>query len=161
MRPAPAGWQKLQMIWLRRWLAWMHGREEFVRVSFVAAIGTVLAWITYELVFWANPFEPRASSSWFVAFFIGIFRQHHLHRTISFPRTDGSYAASLRRDFVASIGIAILSTSLNYLVTEVAEMNHRAAWVLCVAFVAAFEYLLMKVFVFPERRRHGTCRHDT
>ena len=131
---------------------WIHARDEIVRVAIVAAIGTVLAWITYELIFWVNPFEPRATSSWFVAFFIGIFRQHHPHRTISFPESDGSYLASLRRDFVASIGIIVLSTAVNYVATEVAELHHRLAWVLCVAFVAGIEYLLMKFFVFPRRR---------
>ena len=145
---------------MNRLLAWIRARDEIVRVAFVAAIGTVLAWITYELVFWANPLEPRAASSWFMAFVIGIFRQHHLHRTISFPDTDGSYAASLRRDVVASIGILSLSTLLNYLVTEVAGLHHRAGWVACVAFVAGFEYLVMKLFVFPRRRRTGAPRQQ-
>ena len=141
----------MYMVSMSRLLAWIRGREEIVRVAFVAAIGTVLAWITYEFVFWANPLEPRAASSW-IDVLSCVDR--------CFPDTDGTYIASLRRDVVASIGILSLSTLLNYLVTEVAGLHHRAAWVACVAFVAGFEYLVMKLFVFPQRRRTRAPRQQ-
>ncbi len=137
---------------IERTVAWVHRRDEPVRVAITATIGTVLALITYEIVFWINWAEPRATMSWVIAFIIGIFRQHHLHRTLSFPQNALSYGGSLRRDFVASIGIAVLSTGLNFVLTQPAEVHHRIAWASCVVFVAAFEYLLMKFFVFPRRR---------
>ena len=135
-------------------MRWVHARDEIVRVALAALIGTFLAWVTYELVFWVNPMEPRATTSWALAFFIGIFRQHHLHRTISFPKSAVSYGVSLRRDFAASIGVALLSTALNYLLSEVLQSHHRVAWFGCVAFVAGFEYLVMKLYVFPRGRSH-------
>lgn len=139
--------------YLSRSIARFRERSEFVKVVIIAVIGTVLSWATYEIVFWVNPFEPRATVSWGMSFTIGIFRQHHLHRTLTFPRNELSYGATLRRDFVASLGIALLSTSFNYLLTEVFELYHRGAWVACALLVAGIEYLLMKTFIFPQRRR--------
>jgi putative flippase GtrA len=127
---------------------WIHGQRELVRVSIVAAFGTVLAWWTYEIVFFLNPLEPRATVSWVIAFTIGVFRQHHLHRTLTFPATKLSYGDSLWRDGAASVVILAASAGLNFVLNERLGLHHRVAWLICLTSVAGFEYMLMKLFVF-------------
>ena len=133
-------------------ISWVHAQPELIRVSITAAIGTVLAWITYEIVHFLNPIEPKATTSWGIAFAIGILRQHHLHRTLSFPRNGVPYGLSLWRDVLASVGILIASLILNFALTQVGEVHHRIAWAICLASVAVFDFLMMKFFVF---RRKG------
>lgn len=135
---------------------WVHLRREIVRVGIAAAIGTLLAWVTYELVFFLNPLEPRATTSWAVAFLIGVFRQHHIHRVLSFPNSVFSYSGSLSREAVASIIILIAGAGLNFLLTQRFGIHHRMAWGSCLISVAALEYGLMKFFIFrnpPARPR--------
>ena len=129
-------------------MKWVHCKSELERVAIAAAIGTVLAWLTYELIFYLNPFEPRATSSWTVAFVIGVFRQHHLHRTLSFPGTVRSYSGSLRRVSAMALLVLVIGTSLNYWFVQSLQIHHRVAWAGCLVSVAALEYALMKFFVF-------------
>lgn len=131
----------------------VHDQPELVRVAIVATIGTFLAWATYEIVYLLNPFSPRATISWVLAFAIGIFRQHHLHRTLSFPHARLSYISSLKRDAAASVFILLTSGALNYALTQVVMLNHRLAWAICLGSVAGLEYALMKFFVFRGRRK--------
>lgn len=136
---------------------WVHLQREIVRVGIAAAIGTLLAWLTYELVFFLNPLEPRGTTSWAVAFLIGIFRQHHIHRVLSFPNSRLRYSGSLSREAVASFVILFVVAGLNFLLTQRHGFHHRLAWGLCLISVAALEYGLMKFFIFrrlsSERRR--------
>ena len=133
---------------LSQFIDWVHERPEFVRVCITATIGTALAWATYEIVFFLNPLDPKATTSWGIAFGIGILRQHHLHRTLSFPKNGVPYGLSLWRDVLASIGILVASVSLNFALTEMGEIHHRIAWAICLTSVAVFDYLMMKFFVF-------------
>ena len=135
---------------------WVHGQQELVRIGVTAAIGTVLAWITYEIIYYVNWFEPKATTSWTMAFVIGVFRQHHLHRTLSFPQIDVSYGTSLKRDALASILVATAGTLLNYVLTERIGLHHRQAWGACLVGVATLEYVFLKTFVFRGRRSKGT-----
>lgn len=139
------------MRWLRGFISWMHDQPELARVSITAAIGTVLAWITYEIVHFLNPLEPKATTSWGIAFAIGVLRQHHLHRTLSFPRNGVPYGLSLWRDILGSIGILVASVVLNFVLTQKGGVHHRVAWAICLASVAVFDYLMMKFFVFRSR----------
>ena len=127
---------------------WVRKKSELERVAIAAAIGTILAWLTYELIFYFNPLEPRATSSWTIAFVVGVFRQHHLHRTLSFPNSRRSYSGSLWREGAAALVILIVSASLNYWLTQHIFLHHRVAWASCLVSVAALEYGLMKFFVF-------------
>jgi len=137
---------------MRRLVQCVHDQPELVRIAIVAAIGTVLAWITYEVVFALNGIEPRATTTWIFAFLIGVFRQHHMHRTLSFPSVRAAYCTSLRREALASVCILGASAGLNYWLTAVSGLHHRLAWAVCLAGVAALEYALMKLYVFRSRR---------
>jgi len=142
--------------WLAKFVGWVHEQQELVRVGITATIGTVLAWITYEIIYFINWTEPRATTSWTLAFAIGVLRQHHLHRTLSFPQINISYSTSLKRDAFASMLIALAGTFLNFLLTERAGLHHRQAWVVCLAGVAVLEYIFLKLFVFRGHRSKET-----
>ena len=128
--------------------AWVRKRPELERVAVAAAIGTVLAWLTYEIAYFINPFEPRATISWTAAFMIGIYRQHHLNRTLSFYKSTRSYSGSLSREVLAAFVVLLIGAGLNYWLTSLWALHHRAAWAICLVSVAAIEYGLMRFFVF-------------
>lgn len=138
---------------VQKFVLWVHRRPELVRVAIVAGIGTVLAWLTYEIVYALNKIEPRATTSWVLAFIMAIFRQHHLHRNLSFPNNQNSYLVSLSREILSSVWILCASAGLNYGIVSALGLHHRAGWVICLIAVAALEYALMKFYVF--RRTSG------
>ena len=124
-----------------------HKLPEPVRIAGTAAIGLVIALITYEIIFVLNPFEPRAAISWLVAFSIGVARQHALHRWLTFTQ-HVAYWPSLGRAYVMDSGAAIISTGLNWMLTEIWGINHRLAWLICMTMVAVLNYVLLKRYVF-------------
>ena len=133
---------------VKRLLTRIHRWNKFARISVVAATGVILSWVTYEIVYLINFLEPRASTSWFISFVLGVIRQHHLHRLISFPETETRYLTSLRRDFVSSIGLLFASSTLNWILTEPLDLHHRLAWAVCIVTVAGCTYILMKTYIF-------------
>ena len=134
-------------------LAVLHARPEHQRVAIVAAFGILASWITYQIVYLVMPFEPRATLSWFFAFALGLVRQHHLHRTISFPGSGVTYATSLRRDAMVGAALVGISTGLNWLLTVRLGIDHQLAWAVCVVTAAALTYAPMKFYVFRRLRR--------
>lgn len=142
---------------MKRFVAWIHTQHEVLRVGIVAAIGTIASYVTYEVVFFFNDIEPRATTSWTISFVIGVFRQHHLHRYLSFPKTTARYEVTLKRGWFASFLVLVVSVALNYYLTEILSMHHRVAWGACLLSAAGFEYGLLKYFVFrksKQRRSH-------
>lgn len=135
----------------RRAISRIRRLPRTTRLAFVAAIGLPLAWVTYEIVYLVNPFSPRATTSWIVAFAIGIARQHFLHGTISFHDRKVLYARSLFRAYVTSIVLGIVSTLANWGLTERLGMHHQLAWAICILGVGAADYLTMKLYVFRAR----------
>ncbi|MHA3980012.1 GtrA family protein [Halovulum sp. GXIMD14794] len=136
---------------LQRVIGWIHRRPELVRVAITALINTVLAWITYEIVYALNGLDSRATTSWVIAFTIGIFRQHHLHRRLSFPNNRNSYLISLTREIWSSIWILAASAGLNYTLVSIFGFHHRTTWAVCLLTVAALDYTMMKLYVFRGR----------
>lgn len=136
---------------LSNFIRQIHARSEVERAILVAIIGAALSFITYEIVFWINPFEPQATISWVVSFGIGAIRQHHLHRWISFPDSKARYRLSLSRFFFVSILIASISTASNWLLTQTLDVHHRAAWLICITLVGVLNYLAMKLYIFRDR----------
>jgi putative flippase GtrA len=136
-------------------------RNWLVRVAMVALIGLPLSWVTYEIIFFFNPLDHKATSSWFLSYLIGIFRQHHLHRCFSFPDTGLAYNASLLRDATSSVTLLILGSVLNWILVEAFALNHRLAWLVCTATIAAATVILLKKFVFKSNRDPADPRrHD-
>ena len=134
-------------------VAWIRRLDEVYRIGIVAAIGTVASYITYEIVFFFNVIEPRATSSWAISFVIGVFRQHHLHRYLSFSKVTARYDVTLRREWFASLLVLAFSVALNFYLTEKLSLHHRIAWVVCITGAAGFEYGLLKFFVFRNTKK--------
>lgn len=136
---------------LRRAMARARRLPETARIASVAAFGVPLAWVTYEIIYLVNPFVPRATTSWIVAFAIGVARQHFLHRTVSFHDRKIQYPTSLFRAYVTSIVLGIASTLANWGLTERLEMHHQLAWAICILGVGLADYATMKLYVFRAR----------
>jgi len=127
---------------------WLHNRSQFQRIVAVAAFGAAMSWVTYEAIFFINPFEPRATLSWLLAFVIGVVRQHHLHRQFAFPYTEVAYRTSLRRLAITSVTVALMVGTTNYALVTLVGLHHRLVWVLCLMLVAASNFAALKLFVF-------------
>ena len=142
---------------MNKMVAWVRRQDEIYRVGIVAAIGTAASYVTYEVVFFLNSIEPRATTSWAIAFVIGVFRQHHLHRYLAFPKTAERYKVTLQREWLASLTVFLFSVGLNFYLTQKLSFHHRIAWVACVASAAGVEYGLLKFFVFRQtmQRKSG------
>lgn len=141
------------MLIVSRIVGWIHRQDEVFRVGTVAALGTLASYVTYEIVFFFNGLDPRATTSWAISFVIGVFRQHHLHRYLSFPKVVARYGVTLRREWFASSIVLIFSVALNYYLTENLSINHRIAWGTCLMGTAGMEYSLLKFFVFRKRKK--------
>lgn len=120
---------------------------ENARLVLTAILGALIGFITYELIYWVNPITPRASSSWFIAFVIGVARQHALHRWLTFLHNT-PYWPSLGRAYVMYSGSLVASSALNWLLTEQLLLHHRLAWALCLLVTALISLIFLKKYVF-------------
>ena len=131
----------------RRLVDHYHRMPEKVRLSVTAVIGAGLSLVTYEIIFFLNPIEPKATTSWALAFIVNIARQHALHRWLSFIHPT-RYWPSLFRAYVMYSGTAVATTFLNYWLTTSFALNHRLVWLLCMLTTALISLLLLKRYVF-------------
>jgi branched-subunit amino acid ABC-type transport system permease component len=138
----PALVSKLQII-LYRYLA----MPEPVRIVGTACIGAAIGFVTYLLINAMNPLEPRATTSWFLAFLINVSRQHALHRWLTF-KYSVPYWRSLGRAYVMYSGTAVMTTTLNWYVTVQLSWNHHLAWLACLGLTASISLIFLKRFVF-------------
>lgn len=130
-------------------VAHYHRMPEKLRLSVTAVIGAGLSLVTYEIIFFLNPFEPRATTSWAAAFVVNIARQHALHRWLSFTHPT-RYWPSLFRAYVMYSGTALVTTFLNYWLSESLGLNHRLVWLACMLVTALISLVLLKRYVFRD-----------
>jgi putative flippase GtrA len=124
---------------------------EKVRMVVTAIIGAIIGLITYEIIYALNPLQPRATTSWALAFAIGIARQHALHRWLTFHHNATPYWPSLGRAYVMYSGSAAAGTLLNWVLTVGLGINHRLAWVICLFTTAAISLIFLKRYVFRSK----------
>lgn len=122
-------------------------QPETIRMLIIAAIGVILGFVTYEIVYYLNPFSPKATISWMLAFVIGIARQHALHRYFTFSH-KGSYFKSLYRAYVVDVGALLLSTGLNWFLIEILELPHRLVWGICLLATGVISLVFLKRYIF-------------
>lgn len=120
---------------------------EYVRMSVIAIIGAISGFITYEIIYYLNPFSPRATLSWLVAFIIGIARQHALHRRFTFFH-KGPYFKSLYKAYIVDIGALLYSSGLHWFLSEILHLDHRLTWVICLLSTTLISVLFLKKYVF-------------
>lgn len=128
-------------------LFYFQKQPETIRMLVVAAIGVILGFVTYEIVYYLNPFSPKATVSWVFAFLIGIARQHALHRKFTFSHQT-PYFKSLYKAYVVDIGGLVFSTGLNWFLAETLQLHHRLVWALCLAATALISLVFLKKYVF-------------
>jgi putative flippase GtrA len=120
---------------------------ETVRLAVVALLGALIGLATYEVIYFINPFEPRAPTSWLVAFIIAVPRQYSLHRWLTFD-SDVPYGPRLVRAYGLYAAIAVLTTSLDWLLVERLGVAHRLAWLACISTTALINLFALKPLVF-------------
>lgn len=135
--------------------AFYYQFPEQVRLVCTAILGAGIGWITYEIIYWFNPLDSsRATTSWVLAFLIGVTRQHALHRTLTFTH-HSSYWRSLGRAYVFYSVSTLLGAGLNYTLTNRLGLHHRLAWLACLMLTACISLLFLKRLVFRNRQE---CR---
>ncbi len=122
-------------------------QSQSFRMVAVAIAGAIIGFLTYELIYLLNPLESRATSSWTFAFFVGVARQHHLHRIITF-KSKSPYPKSLFRAYTMYSGSALSGALLNYFLTDIYSINHHLAWFVCLIFTSLISLFLLKRYVF-------------
>ncbi|GIX06598.1 MAG: hypothetical protein KatS3mg115_1001 [Candidatus Poribacteria bacterium] len=140
---------------LRRIGERFQGASEPVRIAVVSSLGTGLGWLTYELIYWLNPLPEvwRATSSWLVAFVLGVVRQHALHRWLTFSH-ETPYWESLGRAYLFYASLATLGATLNGYLILTLGWHHRWAYLASVLATGVLTLTLMKRLVFvPARSR--------
>ena len=55
-----------------------------IRFAVVGSGGLAIGFVVYNVIYWLNPFEPRATIAWIVASLLGVMRQHWLHKQLTF-----------------------------------------------------------------------------
>lgn len=130
-----------------RLLARYHALPEKLRMVLTAILGALTGLVTYEIFYWLNPFEPRATTAWIASFLVGIARQHGLHRVLTFTH-HSPYWPSLARAYVMYTGSLVWGSGLNWVLTELLGVNHQIAWFCCLMSTAAISLLFLKRFVF-------------
>jgi putative flippase GtrA len=129
------------------WLQRFRRLPEKLRLAIVAVLGALIGLVTYELIYFINPFEPRAPISWLASFAIGVPRQYSLHRWLTFG-SDVPYGPRLARAYVLYSVIAALTTGLNWLLVEHLGVPHRLAWLACVTTTGLINVFALKRLVF-------------
>lgn len=128
---------------------------ETTRLALTALLGAGVGWVTYEILFFLNPFVPRAPTAWLAAFVVSVPRQHALHRWLTFGQSC-PYWPSLARAYVFYTALAIATTVLDWWLVEQRGWDHRLAWFACIAATGLASYGLLKRTVFITGRAPGT-----
>lgn len=97
----------------QRLLAGYRALPETSRMALTAVLGALTGLVSYEIIYWLNPLEPRATTSWVVSFLLGVTRQHGLHRWLTFNHRV-PYWPSLGRAYVLYSGSLLWGTGLSY-----------------------------------------------
>ena len=126
---------------------------ENIRMVLVAILGALIGLITYEIIYFINPFEPRASSSWFAAAVVNIARQHSLHRWLTFTYKS-NYWRSLRRAYIMYSTSLLVGVVLNWFLVERLHVNHRLAWAICLIITASISFFFLKRYVFKQKESY-------
>jgi putative flippase GtrA len=118
-------------------------------------LGAGVGWVTYEILFFLNPFTPRAASAWLAAFVISVPRQHALHRWLTFGERC-PYWPSLFRAYAFYSALAAATTALDWWLVERLAWGHRLAWLVCIAATGVASYALLKRTVFIAEEPTGS-----
>ena len=125
---------------------------EFQRFVIAGLIGLGFGWVIYQFLYLLNPLdELRATSTWIIAYLIGILGQHALHRWLTFHDSDATYWMSLRRAYLTYSGGLLLSTGVNWISVEWGGLHHQLSWATAMAASLLSNYFLLKFYAFAKK----------
>lgn len=124
-----------------------HRMPENLRMLVTALIGAAIGLLTYEIIYFLNPMQPKATISWALSITVNIARQHAMHRWLTFTYST-PYWPSLGRAYVMYSGSAVVTTLLNLGLTAGLGLNHRVVWLICMLTTAGISLMFLRRFVF-------------
>ena len=127
----------------------LNSLPEKVRYVIIGGFSSlIIGWFVYNIIYYLNPLPHRATSSWFIAYLFAVWQQHGMHWKFTFDNRRLPYLESLRNAYGAySVGL-ILSTAVNYFLTESAEINIQIAWLISSISGVAFNFVLLRKMSF-------------
>ena len=124
--------------------------REYVRYLWVAIFNAIFFWTLYEVIYWAT--DPHtiypATVAWAIAYTIGSFEAHFMHRSLTFKSTV-DYKESLYWAFVVYGVIGIVSTTSEHILVYVFDIHHRIAWALNMCAFGFMMFLGLRLLAFP------------
>ena len=112
-----------------------------------AVTGAGIGYLTYEVIYYLNPLNNKATSSWITAFIIGVARQHGLHRIFTFEHYS-PYWKSLGRAYIMYSASALIGGLANFTMVQIYQIHHRIAWLVCLGITASISLIFLKKHVF-------------
>ena len=123
--------------------------REYVRYLGVAIFNGIFFWTLYEVIYWMDPMSLYpATVAWAVAYIIGSFEAHYMHRALTFKSTI-DYKESLYWAFVVYGVIGIVSTISEHLLVYVFDVHHRIAWAINMCAFGFMMFLGLRLLAFP------------
>lgn len=120
--------------------------NEKTRFILVGSFGTVLVWITYNLLYYL--LHPNDSIAWSISYIFGVTQQHTLHRNFTFSTSLEPFFPELGKSYFAySFGLLISSCCYFYL-NNMLSLDHQISWLISTGVSVFSNYISLKVFVF-------------
>ena len=124
--------------------------REYVRYLGVALFNAIFFWTLYEAIFWASGTYTiyPATLAWAVAYTIGSFEAHFMHRSLTF-KSNIDYKESLYWALIVYGAIGIMSTIAEHLLVYVFDVHHRIAWAMNMCAFGFMMFLGLRLLAFP------------
>jgi putative flippase GtrA len=123
--------------------------REYIRYLGVAIFNGIFFWTLYEAIYWMDPLSLYpATVAWAVAYIIGSFEAHYMHRSLTFKSTI-DYKESLYWAFIVYGVIGIVSTISEHLLVYVFDVHHRIAWAVNMCAFGFMMFLGLRLLAFP------------
>lgn len=124
--------------------------SEYIRYCILGMLNTVTFWLAYELLYWLDLTNGvvRAPVAWAPAFFLSSVQAHAVHRWLTF-RSKADYTESLVWAMAIYTMLLVISTASEFVMVEVWELHHRAAWVVNTCAFGFANFVALRVLAFP------------
>jgi putative flippase GtrA len=122
--------------------------REYLRYLVVAIFNGIFFWTLYETVYWLDISIYPATVAWAIAYLIGSFEAHYMHRAFTF-KSNASYKDSLYWAFVVYGVIGVLSTISEHLLVYTFDVHHRIAWAINMCAFGFMMFLGLRLLAFP------------
>ena len=127
---------------------WLTKLDQKIRFIIVGGVGTSIAWLVYNLLYLALPFEPKAIIAWVICYIYSVAQNHTLHRNFTFFTTDNQYLPELLRAYIAySLGLFVSTANHAFLIQEY-DISHQLSWIVSTLLSIFCNYIMLRFFVF-------------